>query len=321
MCKASVIVPVYNSSKYLHRCLDSILNQTFRDFELILINDGSTDNSIDILREYESKDSRIVMIDKVNEGVSAARNQGIEIAKGEYIMFCDSDDYVDENWILVLLDGIKNNCNSWVNCEYYTFSSVTDRCILHKLNSISTNQIISLENYYMYYTNNYSHSCCNRIYRKDVIYKFGIRFPINISVGEDVLFNIQYIKHCKNFYHIAQGLYFWNDENCDSLSRKTDLFYYDTLKTLYFPRLEVVSERDKQAFIDEYFFRFYQCLDDLSNSDYKEKVRYGNYILKDSAFIHALKNTSENSCNNKLKTMLSLHSFNVFLLYKKLRGE
>ena len=75
MCKASVIVPVYNSSKYLHRCLDSILNQTFRDFELILINDGSTDNSIDILREYESKDSRIVMIDKVNEGVSAARNQ------------------------------------------------------------------------------------------------------------------------------------------------------------------------------------------------------------------------------------------------------
>ena len=173
----------------------------------------------------------------------------------------------------------------------------------------------------MYYTNNYSHSCWNRIYRKDVINEFDIRFPINISVGEDVLFNIQYIKHCKSFYHIAQGLYFWNDDNCDSLSRKTDLFYYDTLKTLYFPRLEVVSERDKQAFIDEYFFRFYQCLDDLSNSDYKEKVRYGNYILKDSAFIHALKNTSENSCNNKLKTMLSLHSFNVFLLYKKLRGE
>ena len=95
MILVSIIIPVYNASKYLYRCLDSILNQTFRDFELILINDGSTDNSLEILREYETKDSRIIVIDKPNEGVSAARNQGIEIAKGEYIMFCDSDDYVE----------------------------------------------------------------------------------------------------------------------------------------------------------------------------------------------------------------------------------
>ena len=115
----SIIIPVYNTSKYLHRCLDSILNQTFCDFELILINDGSTDNSLEILREYEAKDSRIVVIDKPNEGVSSARNQGIEIAQGEYIMFCDSDDYVAENWCVILIDGIQHHPNSLCICDFY----------------------------------------------------------------------------------------------------------------------------------------------------------------------------------------------------------
>lgn len=93
--KVSIIVPVYNVEKYLAKCLDSLVNQTLKDIEIICINDGSTDNSLEILNTYAQKDSRITIIDKKNEGVSAARNTGLNISKGEYIMFVDSDDYLE----------------------------------------------------------------------------------------------------------------------------------------------------------------------------------------------------------------------------------
>ena len=95
----SVIVPVYNTEKYLHRCIDSILNQTFTDFELLLINDGSTDSSSAICDEYAEKDCRVRVFHKPNGGVSSARNLGLEKAQGEWITFCDSDDRVYPTWL------------------------------------------------------------------------------------------------------------------------------------------------------------------------------------------------------------------------------
>ena len=97
----SIIVPIYNVEKYLSRCVDSILNQTFTDFELILVDDGSTDNSGKICDEYAEKDCRIKVIHKDNWGVSSARNVGLENSVGEYIMFCDSDDFVEKNAVSV----------------------------------------------------------------------------------------------------------------------------------------------------------------------------------------------------------------------------
>lgn len=105
MTKVSVIVPVYNVEKYLNRCIDSILNQTFRDFELILVDDGSTDQSGRICDEYKEKDNRIVVIHKTNGGLSDARNYGIDRAKGEYITFIDSDDWIKERYIEVLYNN------------------------------------------------------------------------------------------------------------------------------------------------------------------------------------------------------------------------
>ena len=89
MVQVSIIVPVYNVEKYLSKCLESLINQTLKDIEIICVNDGSTDNSLSILKEYANKDSRIKIIDKQNEGVSVARNTGIEVATGEYLMFVD----------------------------------------------------------------------------------------------------------------------------------------------------------------------------------------------------------------------------------------
>ena len=96
MPKISVIVPIYNVEKYLAKCLDTILAQTFSDIEIICVNDGSTDNSRKILSEYAKKDSRIKIVDKKNGGLSSARNAGMKVAQGEFISFIDSDDWIDE---------------------------------------------------------------------------------------------------------------------------------------------------------------------------------------------------------------------------------
>ncbi len=106
----SVIIPVYNTEEYLPRCLDSILNNTYKNLQVICVNDGSVDNSLRILNEYASKDSRVLVIDKENEGVSVARNVGLEYAQGEYISFIDSDDWIHNNYFeLLYKESIKNS--------------------------------------------------------------------------------------------------------------------------------------------------------------------------------------------------------------------
>ena len=118
MAQISVIVPVYNTEKYLHRCIDSILAQTYTDFELLLINDGSTDESGEICDEYAKKDSRIVVIHKVNEGVSIARNTGIKRSSSKYITFIDSDDYIANDMIEQLYIALHNTESDISVCNF-----------------------------------------------------------------------------------------------------------------------------------------------------------------------------------------------------------
>ena len=107
MPRLSIIVPIYNVEKYLSRCIESILNQTFKDFELILVNDGSTDNCKEICEKYKRMDSRIIVANKKNGGLSSARNLGIDISKGDYIGFVDSDDFIDVHMYEILLNTIN----------------------------------------------------------------------------------------------------------------------------------------------------------------------------------------------------------------------
>lgn len=108
--KISIIIPVYNAEKYLHECLDSVVSQTFKDIEIICIDDGSADNSYQVLQGYADKDSRFVILQQENKGAGAARNKGIEIAKGEFLAFLDSDDYYADYTVLEkLYNSAKNN--------------------------------------------------------------------------------------------------------------------------------------------------------------------------------------------------------------------
>ncbi|MBR3628081.1 MAG: glycosyltransferase family 2 protein [Elusimicrobia bacterium] len=127
MPKISVIVPTYNVEKYLSQCLDSILNQTFKDFECICINDGSTDNSLSILQKYASKDNRIKIINQENKGLSGARNAALKIVTGKYITFVDSDDFVSSDYLEKLINLAEKENSDIVYCRHKMYYSLDNK--------------------------------------------------------------------------------------------------------------------------------------------------------------------------------------------------
>lgn len=183
----SVIVPVYNVEKYLRQCIDSILSQTYTNFELILVDDGSKDQSGEICNEYAEKDSRIRLFHKENGGVSSARNLGLDNAHGEYICFVDSDDWVDNTYIEdmlkpgdydLVMQGMKQATKIWK----YSLKSLNDTIqILDVLISSGRNHDLLFNGPYC------------KLYKNNIIRDKNLRFNEKIWLGEDFLFNVCYI--------------------------------------------------------------------------------------------------------------------------------
>ena len=219
--KISVIVPVYNGEQYLSECLDSIVNQTFKEIEIICVNDGSTDNSLSVLKEYASKDNRIKIIDKKNEGLGYSRKVGIGNATGKYILFCDSDDKYDsfdsfekiynsleEHSPDVLIFGILNYLNGkkdkwYLNLDKYVNKLVNFKDILH-------------------YILNGCFSSCNKIYKKEFINKYNDWFfPYKIYY-EDMPFHVQILTRANSIY-ILDNVYYLYRTNPNSITKSSGL--------------------------------------------------------------------------------------------------
>lgn len=203
MVKLSVIVPVYNVEKHLKRCIDSIIKQTYKDFELILVDDGSTDNSPKICDEFCKQDKRIKVIHKENGGVSSARNAGLDIAEGDYISFIDSDDYIEVDMFKKLIQRIIENsadiaqCNFKVVCEnekglknkVYKEVKVADRYS-------ALNESVDVP---------FSNVVWNKIYKKEIL--SGIKFNENIKRFEDVDFTYRVLLNCSRYVKDKSQLY------------------------------------------------------------------------------------------------------------------
>ena len=189
----SIIVPVYNVEKYINRCLDSIINQTYKNLELILIDDGSTDNSGKICDEYSKVDRRIIVKHNTNKGVSYTRNCGINLASGEYLLFIDSDDYVDLNYVENLLKPIILEDYDLVVCNinHIFYNDIKNNIVNTKLLS---------QNYYddLYILNILRITPVNKLFKTKIITAFNIKFIENLSYSEDCIFNYEYAKHVKN---------------------------------------------------------------------------------------------------------------------------
>ena len=197
MEKVSVIIPIYNVEKYLSECLDSVVNQTYKNLEIILINDGSKDGSANICKEYAEKDSRIIFVDQENIGVSKSRNKGIDMASGKYILFIDSDDYCEANMIEIAIKNYDaNKLFIWGYTEVYK-----DKIVPIKYGKIT------IENLHQYINTTTIGSSCNKIFSVDILKNKKIRFEEKIYNCEDLLFVLTYLKYVKEIKYDATSLY------------------------------------------------------------------------------------------------------------------
>lgn len=197
----SIIIPIYNNERYLEKCLDSVLKQTYQEIEILLIDDGSTDNTPDICTDYVHKDQRFKYYRQDQKGVSSARNLGLSESKGAYITFIDSDDFVNENHIEILSSEMIHHDMTIVG---YTEIGNKSKAWINGSNEIlNKNGLIDsiLRN-----TSVFS-GPCNKMYKKKIIDEFQLSFYEDIKYGEDLVFNIEYSLKSDSGYIINQSTY------------------------------------------------------------------------------------------------------------------
>lgn len=292
----TIIIPIYNAERFLRKAIDSLLNQTFKDFQLLLIDDCSTDNSFNICRSLSKKDYRIeVYQTKENSGAAAARNYGLERAQGVYISFCDSDDYVDSDMLEKAysylkteeIDCLKYGCTEEyydpVNgTGYHKFIVLGDELINIKNDIASKCLEMELKPLFGYIWNGF--------YKRDYITKYKIKFNCSYRVNEDFDFNIQYFKYvttlqCMNYcgYHYRKEI----GSNSLSTQRKDDYYELHMMKIRkfldFFSGYEHMNFKDKKKLFWLYTRFIYSTLQRVDKSK-KEILDTIYYIKKDALY-------------------------------------
>lgn len=260
--RVSIIVPVYNGEEYFTDCIQSILVQSFTDIEVIVINDGSTDSSLSLIKRYAQNDSRIVVINQKNKGVSAARNAGLSKAKGDYIMFVDADDYFAKNNAIELL---MNFADVNGNPDVVQFRRVKDT--RKQFLSVNTRNLDSRILGRMI-ANEMINTLWDKLYKKSIIQANSCEFPIGIRMAEDLLFNARYFCAIKTIGFFDEELYFYREDNQGSATKKYMPNKYDDL--MYVNR-QMVKIFDNNGIIVKNALNYiriknvFSCIRDLNN--------------------------------------------------------
>ncbi|MGG0237744.1 glycosyltransferase [Bacillus rhizoplanae] len=288
----SVVVPIYNVEKWLSRCIENILNTPFINIELILVNDGSPDKCGEICEEYVKKDSRIRVIHKENGGLSSARNAGIELASGKYIVFIDPDDEINKNYFTKLYRIAEdNNCDAVV-CGYKTVPNSNIIIPNFKLNTVMNGRefVLSSSNIH---SNNDLCFVWRYMYNLSIIKDKNIRFNEQVFIGEDVIFNLEFLLESKRAYAISESLYLYTVNNPNSLMRIP-----------YKPKLE-------SSLLLQYKIRkdLSQKFNLLNSEHYKKDM--ANYYINNiyRLMIDNLKNSKNINVNRELRRIVSYEMF------------
>lgn len=229
----SVIVPIYNSEDYLRECIESILEQTYSNLEIILVDDGSSDGSLSICQEYQEKDSRIRIIHKENGGLSSARNAGLDVATGEFVMFCDADDFYAKNSCELLEREMREKNASYVIGNYINCGedgSLWDKPIFDfdKFHNFQLSIHDYKNSFYIM-----SSSVCNKIFRLSFIRKLNLRFVEGVP-AEDAIFTTYCFIHADSVYYISDVIYMYRQRNHGtSISTNNTLNYFKGISKAY----------------------------------------------------------------------------------------
>lgn len=280
----SVIIPVYNVEKYLRLCLDSVINQTFKNIEIIIVNDCSPDNSAAIIEEYRKKDDRFVLISlEKNLGLGEARNEGIKIAKGKYIVFIDSDDWVKENYIEILYKNIEQHGCDFVSANFYAYDDKIKKLYGIKPEADFCNVTVdSLEQKQRFLSLELIHYVWKYIYRRDFLFENDICFTRRTM--EDVLFTYKAVIDSKKFMVIDEKIYYHRFTREDSIMMilsDRPLSHIDLLKDI---KNLLISKNlydiYKISFLS-FAIHMFIFIFDRSNLGYKQLTDIFNMIKKD----------------------------------------
>lgn len=222
MVELTVIIPVYNAEKYIGKCIDSILSQSYQLYEVLLIDDGSTDNSLSICQEYEKKDKRIKVFHQKNEGPSSARNYGLRLAQGTYLTFIDADDYIMPTMFSELIRIMDDtSCDLVISpftVEYVYFKNKKFlRPNLH-FDGLLRNSKEDADKIFSLFEATIINSPCARIYKTEIIKTNHIFMPHGVNYMEDLIFNIDYLKCCESFYFFNKSFYFYTKKKFGSIT-------------------------------------------------------------------------------------------------------
>lgn len=322
-CLVSFIVPVYNAARTLNTCIDSIRNQTYTFFEIILINDGSTDESGVICDAFSKQDFRIRTFHQKNKGAAAARNKGIHHAIGTYIQFVDADDYIEPHMTQTLVDQMTEEVDL-VICGYT--SNVArrgkDRITTHLP---SVHGTFSHEEYITHIGTLYAEtifpSPCNKLYKSDVILAERVRFMDAFRMGEDVLFNIDYMEVCNAVAVVPEALYTYIIRDEESLSRRYHPNYVHYQIHIHSHILEFLQRKDKlhgknndaiQMMFMRSMMNSFTHLFHPDNEDTKhEKKEHIATIIEDSSIQNKV---------NHLRGSLQARIIRTFIVRKSVQG-
>lgn len=234
MPTVSIIVPVYNAEKGIKRCIDSILNQEYEDFELIVVDDGSKDSSPEILDEYAKNDNRVKVIHKKNGGVSAARNQALDIATGTFVQFLDADDWIPDNSTKML---VREAEDKKVDLVVGDFFRVVGNNVSRK-GSIISNDILSLQQFAEMMMESpsdfYYGVLWNKLYKNDILKEYCIRMDEDLSWCEDFIFNLEYLLHVKSVIALQVPVYYYVKTEGSLVSKSMTLTKLVDMKTNVF---------------------------------------------------------------------------------------
>lgn len=243
MIAVSVIIPVYNAEKHLHKSIESLLQQSLPNCEFIFISDGSTDNSASIISEYQKKDTRIHLIHQENQGVSAARNKGITTAKGEYIGFLDADDCIDSNFFQTLFEVAQKENVDIVSSHFFKEFGTTKEVVKAKfpLNIMLDKDFINQNIIPQFIKDSSLNSCWNKLFKASLVK--DIQFPVGVPLGEDGIFNLQaynkansafFVDYCGYHYIEVEGSATRNAAQKDYFKRALEVFDFDYQKLISF---------------------------------------------------------------------------------------
>lgn len=288
MDKISVVVPVYNVSQYLKKALDSIINQTYKNLEIIIVNDGSTDNSLSICKEYAKLDKRIKIIDKENGGLSDARNSGTANSTGEFIIYIDSDDYIEKDMLYKLYNNIISTNSDVSVCGVNN--------IYKNTSSPQFNEIITFDCDCTEFIREYligekiPGSICNKLIKTDIAKK--ILFPVG-RIYEDIFYHLELIKHAKKYIITTEPLYNYFHRNDSITTRAYSRKNIDCI--IGYTRFYKYIKLEQPSLKKEAFFRlshaYFTVLDImLLDNNYKSIPEYKfiiSFLKKNFRYIFA----------------------------------